>query len=200
VRALNKAPRPVGSSLLVIGAGTIGLLVVQVARASGFGNIVAVDTKERRRDLALRLGADLAPAPEELEEVLPEATGGIGPDVVVECSGVQGLAREAIRLSRRGGTTVLVGIHGRDEPFDLLEAVLHEKHIVGSAAHLWDEDVAVAVDLLARGHVDGRPLLTRRVQLEEIVEEGFKVLEDPGDVLKILITPRFEPTRRHQKS
>jgi (R,R)-butanediol dehydrogenase/meso-butanediol dehydrogenase/diacetyl reductase len=113
---------------------------------------------------------------------------------------VQGLAREAIRLSRRGGTTVLVGIHGRDEPFDLLEAVLHEKHIVGSAAHLWDEDVAVAVDLLARGHVDGRPLLTRRVQLEEIVEEGFKVLEDPGDVLKILITPRFEPTRRHQKS
>jgi (R,R)-butanediol dehydrogenase/meso-butanediol dehydrogenase/diacetyl reductase len=200
VRALNKAPRPVGSSLLVIGAGTIGLLVVQVARASGFGNIVAVDTKERRRDLALRLGADLAPAPEELEEVLPEATGGIGPDVVVECSGVQGQAREAIRLSRRGGTTVLVGIHGRDEPFDLLEAVLHEKRIVGSAAHLWDEDVAVAVDLLARGHVDGRPLLTRRVQLEEIVEEGFKVLEDPADVLKILITPRFEPTRRHQKS
>jgi len=191
VRALNKAPRPVGSSLLVIGAGTIGLLVVQVARVSGFGNTVAVDTNERRRDLALRLGADFAPAPKEVEEVLQEATGGIGPDVVVECSGVQGLPREAIRLSRRGGTTVLVGIHQHDEPFDLLEAVLHEKHIVGSAAHLWDEDVAVAVDLMARGHVDGRPLITTRVALEEIVEEGFEVLGASADVLKVLVESHF---------
>jgi 2-desacetyl-2-hydroxyethyl bacteriochlorophyllide A dehydrogenase len=192
VRALNKAPRPIGSSLLVIGAGTIGLLVVQVARASGFGAIVAVDTKEARRRLALELGADAAPAPGELEEVLAEASGGIGPDVVVECSGVPGLPREAIRRSRRGGTTVLVGIHGHDEPFDLLDAILHEKHIVGSAAHLWDEDVAAAVDLLARGTVDGRPLLTTRVPLERIVERGFGALEAGGeDVLKVLVSPRL---------
>jgi hypothetical protein len=48
--------------------------------------------------------------------------------------------------------------------------------------------------------VDGRQLITTRVPLEEIVEEGFKVLEDSADVLKILITPHFESTRRHQRA
>jgi len=189
VRALRKVPYPVGSSVLVVGAGTIGLLVTQVARNSGAGTIVAVDTKPRRRDLALALGADFASEPAGLEKLLSEATGGVGPDVVIECSGVPGLARQAIRLTRRGGTAVLVGIHGKEEPFDLLDTVLGEKRIVGSAAHLWDEDVATAVDLLARGRIDGRPLLTTHLPLERVVE-GIGILEDPAsDVLKVLVTP-----------
>ena len=189
VRALRKVPYPVGSSVLVVGAGTIGLLVIQVARNCGAGTVVAVDTKPRRRDLALALGADFASGPGGLESLLSEATGGIGPDVVIECSGVPGLARRAIQLTRRGGTAVLVGIHGEEEPFDLLDTVLGEKQIVGSAAHLWDEDVATAVDLLARGRIDGPTLLTTRIPLERVVE-GIGALEDPAsDVLKVLVTP-----------
>lgn len=191
VRALNKAPRLLGSSVLVVGSGTIGLLVIQVARASGARTVVAVDPKPARRELALMLGADYATPPEDLGNVLADATAGIGPGVVVECSGAPGLSREAVRLSRRGGTTILVGFHGGDESLDLLNAVLGEKRIVGSAAHLWDEDVQTAVNLLARGDVDGRPLLTNRVSLERVVEEGFAALEDPDDsVLKVLVTPR----------
>jgi len=189
VRALRKVPCPVGSSVLVVGAGTIGLLVTQVARSSGAGTIVAADTKPPRRDLALALGADFASEPAGLEKLLFEATGGVGPDVVIECSGVPGLARQAIRMTRRGGTAVLVGIHGKEEPFDLLDTVLGEKRIVGSAAHLWDEDVATAVDLLARGRIDGRPLLTTHLPLERVVE-GIGILEDlASDVLKVLVTP-----------
>ena len=189
VRALRKVPYPVGSNVLVVGAGTIGLLVIQVARNSGASTVVAVDTKPRRRDLALALGADFASEPDGLEKLLSEATGGVGPDVVIECSGVPGLARQAIRMTRRGGTAVLVGIHGKEEPFDLLDTVLGEKRIVGSAAHLWDEDVATAVNLLARGRIDGRPLLTTHLPLERVVE-GIGILEDPAlDVLKVLVTP-----------
>jgi (R,R)-butanediol dehydrogenase / meso-butanediol dehydrogenase / diacetyl reductase len=189
VRALRKVPCPIGSSVLVVGAGTIGLLVTQVARSSGAGTIVAADTKPRRRDLALALGADCVSDPDGLEKLLFEVTGGIGPDVVIECSGVPGLARRAIQLTRRGGTAVLVGIHSREEPFDLLDTVLGEKRIVGSAAHLWDEDVATAVDLLARGRIDGRPMLTTRLPLERVVE-GIGILEDPAsDALKVLINP-----------
>lgn len=140
------------------------------------------------------MGADLAPAPDELEELLPEATGRIGPDVVFECSGAPGLAGQAIRLVRRGGTVVLVGFHGEEEPFDLLDTVLGEKRIVGSAAHLWDEDVASAVDMLSRGQVDGEPLLTTRVSLERI-EEGFATLEDSvAGALKVLVTPGTTPS------
>ena len=189
VRAVRKVQAPIGSSLLVIGAGTIGLLIVQVARESGMSNIIATDPSPRRRKLALSLGADFAPEQGEIEECLMEATAGIGPDVVIECSGVPGLAKQGIRLARRGGTTVLVGLHGKEEPFDLLDTVLGEKHIVGSAAHLWDEDVASAVDLLSRGKVNGRPLVSTRISLEEVVE-GFGILEaPPPEVLKILVTP-----------
>lgn len=189
VRAMRKVSYPIGSNLLVVGTGTIGLLLVQVARTSGARTIVVADTDPKRRELALSMGADLAPAPDELEELLPEATGGIGPDVVFECSGAPGLAGQAIRLVRRGGTVVLVGFHGEEEPFDLLDTVLGEKRIVGSAAHLWDEDVASAVDMLSRGQVDGEPLLTTRVSLERI-EEGFATLEDSvAGALKVLVTP-----------
>jgi (R,R)-butanediol dehydrogenase/meso-butanediol dehydrogenase/diacetyl reductase len=190
VRALRKVQYPIGANLLVVGAGTIGLLVVQVARSAGAGVIIAVDPMAQRRELALALGADFAPEPEELEELLPEVTRSIGPDAVIECSGVPGLARESIRLTRRGGMAVLVGFHSKDEPIDLLDAVLGEKRIVGSAAHLWDEDVATAVDLLSRGRVNGEPLLTTRIALEQ-VEGAFGVLEDPAkDALKVLVSPR----------
>jgi (R,R)-butanediol dehydrogenase / meso-butanediol dehydrogenase / diacetyl reductase len=151
--------------------------------------IIATDTKPQRRKLALTLGADFAAEPDKLRELLPDATAGIGPDVVVECSGVPGLAKQAIRLTRRGGIAVLVGIHGKEEPFDVLDAVLGEKRVVGSAAHLWDEDVAAAVDLLSRGKVNGRPLLTTRIPLEQVVE-GFDILDNSSaDTLKILVTP-----------
>lgn len=191
VRAIRKVPAPIGSSLLVIGAGTIGLLVVQVARESGMSNIVVTDPDPQRRKLALSLGADFAPEPDEIEECLLEATAGIGPDVVIECSGVPGLAKQAIHLARRGGVTVLVGLHGQEEPFDLLDTVLGEKHIIGSAAHLWDEDVASAVSLLSSGKIRGGPLLTTHISLEEVVE-GFRILEaPPSEVLKILVTPNL---------
>lgn len=190
VRALRKVASPIGSSLLVLGAGTIGLLVMQVARTSGFGTVIAVDPQESRLELALRLGADHALNPQEAGPLAETLTRGLGPDVVAECTGIRGQGRNASRLVRRGGTVLLVGIHGRDEPLDLLDAVLGEKRILGSAAHLWDEDVLTAVDLLARGRVDGRPLLTNQVGLTE-VDRGFGVLEDPASgALKVLVHPR----------
>lgn len=189
VRALRKVASPIGSSLLVLGAGTIGLLIVQVARTSGFGTIIAVDTLESRRELALCLGADHALAPQEVGSLAETLTRGLGPDVVAECTGIRGQGRNAARLCRRGGTVLLVGIHGRDEPLDLLDAVLGEKRILGSAAHLWDEDVRTAVDLLARGKADGMPLLTDRIGLTK-VERGFETLGDPASgALKVLVSP-----------
>jgi 2-desacetyl-2-hydroxyethyl bacteriochlorophyllide A dehydrogenase len=188
VRAVRKIPHPVGASALVLGAGTIGLLVVQVLRACAASKIVVVDPKAGRRQLALDLGADAVLGPDELCE--GPSAARIGPDVVLECSGVPGLARQAIRRTRRGGTTILVGTHGQEEPFDLLDTVLGEKRIVGSAAHLWDEDVATAVNLLARGKIDAYALISARIPLTKIVEAGFGELENPAsEALKILVAP-----------
>jgi 2-desacetyl-2-hydroxyethyl bacteriochlorophyllide A dehydrogenase len=188
VRAASKLPRPLGSRVLVLGSGTIGLLVVQVCRAVGAARVVAVDPRPERRELARRLGADEALPPDRAHEATA-LVGEPGLDAVIECSGVPGAAREAIRQTRRGGTAVLVGFHPEPERFDLLDAVLAEKRIVGSAAHLWDEDVATAVDLLARGTVDPRPLIGARIPLHEVVERGFHALEGPAAPLKVLVSP-----------
>jgi (R,R)-butanediol dehydrogenase / meso-butanediol dehydrogenase / diacetyl reductase len=190
VRAVRKMGDPVGSRVLILGAGTIGLLVAQVARAAGARLIAAVDPRADRRALALDLGADVAFDSRKLKRSLDDVMAGVGPDVVLECSGAPGSAGRAMRLTRRGGIAILVGFHGRGESFDLLDTVLGEKRVLGSAAHLWDEDVSVAVDLLARGKVDARPLISAKIRLDRVVEDGLERLGDPdATMLKILVTP-----------
>ncbi len=182
VRAVRKLPTAVGADVLVVGAGTVGLLVTQVLRAAAARRVTVLEPDATRRTLAVALGANAALAPGELD--------GDRFDAVIECAGAPGLQGQAVRWTRSGGTTVLVGFHAHPEPIDVADAVLGEKRIVGSAAHLWDEDVAVAVDLLARGTVSVERLITHRVPLAEIVTDGFGALADPtSGALKVLVHP-----------
>ena len=195
VRAVRKLEMPLGSSLLVLGAGTIGLLVLQAAMRAGLGPVLVCDPQARRRELALGHGALAALTPGDLAEAVPDLTGGRGPDAVIECSGAPGLAAEAIRCARRGGSVVLVGFHNGTETFDLMGAVLGEKRIFGSAAHLWDEDVETAVRLLAAGGIDVTDLITARIPLESVVERGFQAMGGPAPAdLKILVAPQAAST------
>ncbi|MCO6004213.1 zinc-binding dehydrogenase [Actinoallomurus purpureus] len=176
VRACRKAGDLSGARVAILGGGTIGLLTAQVARAAGAGRITIVDPNPERRRLVASYGSAAVPG---------ERVSGRGADVVVECSGAPGAVREAIRLVRRGGTVVLVGTRDDDEPLPLLEVVVAEKRLLGSAAHLWDEDVTAAVRLLESGVVDPRPLPSTRVPLDRVVPDGFEA--EPG--VKILVDP-----------
>jgi (R,R)-butanediol dehydrogenase / meso-butanediol dehydrogenase / diacetyl reductase len=181
VRAVRKVPISLGTRALVIGAGTIGLLVVQVLRAAGATGIAVLEPNQARRALALELGAD-----EAADDVPPSARY----DAVLECAGAPGLQGLAVRLTRRAGTTVLVGFHKQPEVVDIADAVLGEKRIVGSAGIRWDEDVADAVFLLARGRVRVERLVTHRVSLQRLVEDGLAALADrDSGAIKVLVTP-----------
>ncbi|WP_433258382.1 zinc-dependent alcohol dehydrogenase [Streptosporangium sp. CA-135522] len=179
VRALRKAPDLAGATVLVYGAGTIGQLVVQLATASPARRVIAVDPVAERRDLASARGA-VAVHPSE-------ATPAVA-DVVIECSGVPDAPGEAVRLCRPGGTVVLVGFRRGELTVPWLDVVLGERRLLGSAAHVWDEDTAAAVALLARGVVDPAPLHERTLPLTEVAAAlrrptGFKTLIDPsGDM------------------
>lgn len=161
VRAVRKAGSVLGARVAVLGGGALGLLVAQVARAAGAGDVAVVEPDDGRRALAARwgFGALWAPAAAERAALVRDALPEPGPDVVLECSGRSGVAAEAVALCRPGGLAVLVGVQPRPEPLDVLDVVLREKRVVGTAAHLWDDDVAVAVRLLARGAVDVAPLV-----------------------------------------
>jgi (R,R)-butanediol dehydrogenase/meso-butanediol dehydrogenase/diacetyl reductase len=186
LRALRKAPDLAGATVAVVGAGTIGCLVAQLALAAGAADVIAVDPQHRRRELAASLGATVVD-PAGAAAFVQARTDGRGADVVVECAGPDAAVRTATDLVRPGGTIVLVGTGAESMPLPVRSLIHREITLRGSAAHLWDVDMAPAVAALAAGQVDVRPLLTGVVPLERAVADGFhRLLSDP-DVVKILI-------------
>ena len=124
-RALERAYAPglptfgegfgVGQTVVVQGAGAIGLLVVATARLAGAGRIIAVDMVDERLKMAMRLGADHVvdmrqhPKPEDRVAEVKRLTGGLGGDVVVEAVGAPSAFAEGLEMTRRGGKYVEVG-------------------------------------------------------------------------------------------
>lgn len=184
VRALRKAGDLLGARVAVVGAGTVGQLVARCAVAAGAVVELVVDPAPSRRELAVAHGARAAADP-------AGAAGAGGYDAVVECSGADGALPLALDLARRGGTVVAVGLRARPGTLDVVGLVLGEKRLIGSAAHLWDTDCAPALDLIASGRLPVDDLISRRVPLERVVEDGFGALADrAGDVLKVLVDCR----------
>jgi (R,R)-butanediol dehydrogenase/meso-butanediol dehydrogenase/diacetyl reductase len=177
-----------------VGGGTIGLLILQVARAAGAGAAYVIEPRPNRRELALTLGATAAfdPVQTDWQAALRDVCAGVGPDVVFECAGASETADLAVRVARKGGRIVLVGIHSERVPLSTLDVILGEKRLVGSVQHHYDEDLPAAVQLLAEGKVRVRPLITAREPLERVVTGGFQALvEHPDQHLKILIGPQL---------
>jgi (R,R)-butanediol dehydrogenase / meso-butanediol dehydrogenase / diacetyl reductase len=194
VRALRRAALVPGERVAVFGAGAVGLLALQVARASGAGFITVVDPLASRRALAVDLGADEVMAPDAAalpgEEPRPDTAGQIGADVVLECSGHPAGIIQAIAAARSSGRVMLVGITTLSPPIPILDLIMEEKSLIGSAGHVWDEDFAAALRLLAAGAVTYEPLLTR-IGLDDALESGLLALANhPERHVKILVSPR----------
>jgi len=187
VRAIRKLPMPLGARIAVLGGGTIGQLVAQVARAAGAMYVLVVDPIGSRRQIAYDVAGVSACAPEDVDATvrsLPQP----GLDAVIECTGKPGLVNLGLRLVRPGGTVVCLGMRSGEEAMTLTEIVLGEKHVIGSAAHLWDTDVADAVTMLSDGRIVGQPLITHRVGLDDLVSVGFAALDDPASgALKVIV-------------
>jgi 2-desacetyl-2-hydroxyethyl bacteriochlorophyllide A dehydrogenase len=188
VRALSKVPALAGSLVAVVGAGVIGQLVVQLALVGGAVAVVAVDPVGTRRELAELWGAQACP-PDEAVELVAEISAGRGADMVIECSGAAGALTSAVELSRSGATVVVVGLHSGAELVPLIPLVLEERHLMGSAGHVWDIDIASAVALLGRGAVDVLPLRSAVVPLTDVVGGGFERLRIDPETIKVLVDP-----------
>lgn len=189
IRAMHKIGPVAGRGALVIGGGTIGLLVAQVLRHGGADPIVIVEPSAWRQTTAAELGFPTvwAEAAVDRETMIAARFPVRGVDVVIECSGADGAAREAIRATRPGGIAVLLSITPTDQALDLNDTVLGEKTIYGSAAHMWDVDVEPAVALLAAGAVQVAPLITHTQPLAQ-TPRAFELLADRSQrVIKLLI-------------
>lgn len=185
-----------GTRLAVFGAGTIGLLTLQAALVLGAAEVSVIDPDPGRAELALRLGAARFATPADADKMRPEFRAG-GPDLVIECAGRPEAVEAAIRLVRRGGTAILLGVHDADLSINQLDFVLAEKTLTSSLSHVYDEDFPAALDLLGAGRIDTESLITSVIPLSRTVTDGFDQLRgsEPGSErndaaqIKVVVVP-----------
>jgi (R,R)-butanediol dehydrogenase/meso-butanediol dehydrogenase/diacetyl reductase len=175
---------------VVVGAGPIGLLVLQVLRARGAAWVAVIEPREERRRLARELGSDhvIDPGAGDVARAVAELTNEDRAELTFECVGSAPAFASAMRVTGKRGRIVLVGLVPAAVSVNLLQLLAHEKEIVGSSAYV--EEFPEAIALLAGGHVRVAPLVTGRVALGDALEGGLEALRRPEAAhVKILVTP-----------
>lgn len=159
VRAARRSRLQLAESVLVLGAGPIGNLHVQLARLMGAGPVIAADLDPARAALAKECGADAVVSdPAALADTVRGLTGGRGADVVIESVGSARLYGEALSLVRPGGRIAAFGLTPADAVWSVppLDIVLREIGVQGSVAGM-GEDMHTALHLLALGRIRTAP-------------------------------------------
>jgi 2-desacetyl-2-hydroxyethyl bacteriochlorophyllide A dehydrogenase len=184
VRAARKARVGFGQSAVVLGAGPIGNLHVQMLRLCGAAPIIAADLSEDRCRMALEVGADAAVSdPARLKAEVLARTGGRGADLVIESVGSPRLYAQAFDLIRKGGHVAFFGITGPGEtvPVDILRSVLEENSLKGSVAGM-GEDMYDALTLLAHGRFRTDAFTGATFALEDIQTAFDTLAQRPADL------------------
>jgi 2-desacetyl-2-hydroxyethyl bacteriochlorophyllide A dehydrogenase len=187
VRAVKRAGPRARETAAVLGAGTLGLLALQVLRAHGARVLVASRTS-RRFTLARQLGAEATH--EEGQGAAETAARGFsgreGVDMVIETAGTAEAVSQALALVRPGGRVILTGLPHEPTAVSFFTVVRREITIAGSM--IYQDEFPEAVRLLAEGSVRGRPLITHRFGLDAI-GEAFGAHRDPASIKVALLAP-----------
>jgi 2-desacetyl-2-hydroxyethyl bacteriochlorophyllide A dehydrogenase len=181
-----------GDAVAVLGAGPIGLMAIQLLSIGGAGKIICTEISPQRSAIARQLGADVVLNPVEEEEALAvrvaEMTGGLGADVVLECSGVPAAFQQSFQLVRPGGQVMALGVIEQETPINPLDIVVKEIDLKGSLAYTKYE-FELALGFLAQGRIKTDSIISDAIPLADIEERGFKRLLSTPDAIKILVKP-----------
>jgi L-iditol 2-dehydrogenase len=141
--------------VLVLGAGTIGLMCLQAAKVAGAQRIVVTDTHPDRRRWARELGASEVLDAREVADPLVAATGD-GYDLCIDAVGAAETKRQAVQAARPGGEVVWIGLHEDDSPFSSYDLILTERHLHGSYGAT-EADLRRAIALFGEGRIRTEP-------------------------------------------
>lgn len=190
VRVVKRAHLVVGQSAVVIGAGPIGLLVMQVARAVGASQVMVVEPMATRREKALELGASLVidPLAEDAGKVVAAATGGLRAETAFDCVGNQAAFDTAVKCTGRRGVICVAGMSLKPTQVRFLSLWGHEKEITFSSGY--EDEFVAALALLADCRVRVKELVSDRIKLDELLSKGYEpLINEPERHLKVLVYP-----------
>ncbi|XP_067829385.1 sorbitol dehydrogenase-like [Heptranchias perlo] len=196
IHACRRAGVTIGSKVFICGAGTIGLVSLQVAKTMGAAQVVICDLSSKRLEKAKEVGADFTitvgkGTPQDLAQKVEEALGSM-PDTTIECSGAEFCVQAGVYATRSGGVLILVGLGPASVNIPILNATVREVDIRGSFKYSNTWPVAIA--MLASKRIDVKPLVTHRFPLEAALE-AFETTKK-GVGIKVML--KCDPKNKNQ--
>jgi len=169
-----------GSTLVIFGCGPIGLFAVQGALAWGARKVFAIDLSENRLKMAQTFGATRAlhAAKDPVEKIILDATEGIGADMVLEISGNQKAYDQGLKVLRKAGTFVIIGVAAKPIQLEIPTNIMYkEARLLGITGRLMYQTWNQVSNLMQSGKVDLEKVVSHKLSPEKF-EEGFKIAKE----------------------
>ncbi|KAB7672853.1 2,3-butanediol dehydrogenase [Bacillus sp. B1-b2] len=184
--AVRSSKVKAGDKVAVFGCGPIGLLVIEALKAAGATDIYAVELSPERQAKATELGAivvDPTKVDDTVSEIKRLTQGGV--DVSFEVTGVPAVLRQSIQSTGIGGETIIVSIWEKGAEISPNDIVIQERTVKGIIGY---RDVFPAVlSLMQKGYFSAEKLVTKKIKLDDVIEEGFESLIKEKNQVKILV-------------
>ena len=187
IHGIDLAQIHTGDTVLVIGGGAIGLLMVQLAKMAGAAKVILSEPVKFRRDLGEKLGADYSidPTKSNPAEQIRYFTGKNGADVVIECVGKVSATKQAFETASKGATLLLFSVPSIKATYELPMYDIFKKELVIKGSFVNPDTHSRAVELLNSGKIQVMPLFTHRYKLEDLPEAIQ--MQSSSESIKVLV-------------
>ncbi|MCB9451084.1 MAG: alcohol dehydrogenase catalytic domain-containing protein [Anaerolineaceae bacterium] len=188
VHALSRGGGAEGKRVIVLGAGAIGNLTAQVAKASGAQAVMITDLSDYKLAKARECGIEHAVNPnrENLGEAIARAFGPDKADLILECVGVEATMTDAIQYARKGSTIVVVGVFGKKAQVDL--GLVQDRELTLTGTLMYQRaDYERAIELVASGKMHLDAMITHRFPFDQYLDAYHAIEAAHGEYLKVMI-------------
>ncbi|MGA2101405.1 MAG: galactitol-1-phosphate 5-dehydrogenase [Candidatus Sulfotelmatobacter sp.] len=191
LHAVSLVPIAAGSTALVVGAGTIGLLLQQALRVAGCSRVFVADVDSTRLKLSQELDATETLSAQDVARQVLDRTNGVGADIAVEAVGKSETVNAAIDSVRKGGSAILVGNISPDVTLPLQKVVTRQIRLQGSCASAGE--YPRAIELISSGQIRVKPLITAVAPLEQGPHWFERLYAREPNLMKVVLAPGAEP-------
>ena len=177
-----------GQVAVVTGAGCIGLVSMMALKAMGVSKVYSVDVMDKRLDKALELGADgvINGRREDAVKKVMELTGGMGCDLVIETAGTEITTRQAVQMTKKGATIVLVG-YSKTGEIKMPISLALDKELTFKTVFRYRHIYPMAIDAVASGRVNLKGIVTNEFALDDIQEAMDESVNNKADIVKAVV-------------
>jgi len=190
LHAVNRTPIKLMDSVVIIGAGTIGLLTLVAAKLRGAGLVIVTDLSPHRLEMARKLGADVVVNVKDQNplEVVQQHTNGSGVDAVIEAVGVTATVQQSLAVVRTGGHVTWVGNSQPEVELNMQQVVTREVTIAG--VYGFNIEFGRSIEAIRNGRIDIAPLIEKTAPLEDGSQLFHDLASGELDAIKIILKPQ----------